>query len=376
MSKTKILFISHDASRTGAPTSLLHIIKYLKSKLDLEVTTLFKVDGPLSMEFRKEGEVLIWPTHVPTPFHRRVINRILKSHQRKQHNFIDKIKRSNYDLIYANTAATSDLVALFEDKQIPCFMHVHELNVIIKSFCGEEAFNKASKKIDRFFAVSGLVEKMLINDFIIPKNKITKVYEPVPYDRSFSIENKNQNDSFTVVGCGTLDWRKGPDIFLTIARQLFLTAPDSKINFIWVGGNLHSHDYLVLENDIRLAQLQNKVSFTGEMSNPVDVFKQARCFLLTSREDPFPLVCLENANVGNPIICFKQTTGMSEVINENNGFCADYLDIGAVVAELLKMSTDYAYYNNKSENIRLLAEKFSPDIVVRPILNEISRVLN
>ena len=64
----------------------------------------------------------------------------------------------------------------------------------------------------------------------------------------------------------------------------------------------------------------------------------ADVFVLTSREDPYPLACLEAATLGKPIVCFEQAGGMPEFVEKDCGTVVPFLrpDLLAVaVQELL-----------------------------------------
>jgi hypothetical protein len=56
--RRKILFISHDASLTGAPRELLYIVKYI-DKAKFEPVVILGKDGPLRQEFEKHAEVIV-----------------------------------------------------------------------------------------------------------------------------------------------------------------------------------------------------------------------------------------------------------------------------------------------------------------------------
>ena len=49
--KNKILFITHEASRTGAPMVILHLIKWLQTNSDYCIDLLSLKGGELSDEF-------------------------------------------------------------------------------------------------------------------------------------------------------------------------------------------------------------------------------------------------------------------------------------------------------------------------------------
>jgi glycosyltransferase involved in cell wall biosynthesis len=83
-------------------------------------------------------------------------------------------------------------------------------------------------------------------------------------------------------------------------------------------------------HDVRQAGLNGRVSFIGTRCNPVDYFAAFDVFLLPSREDPFPLVCLEAAAVSNPIICFDNAGGMPEFVGDDCGAVVPYLDLNAM----------------------------------------------
>jgi len=42
-----------------------------------------------------------------------------------------------------------------------------------------------------------------------------------------------------VLGCGTTDWRKGPDLFVEVAAQL-CTGHTQSVQFLWVGGQTNA----------------------------------------------------------------------------------------------------------------------------------------
>lgn len=63
--RNKILFISHDATRTGAPILLLNLLKLLKNfSEDFTFNTIIKNGGNtydvLSEEFEEACETIVW----------------------------------------------------------------------------------------------------------------------------------------------------------------------------------------------------------------------------------------------------------------------------------------------------------------------------
>src|SRR4051794_39912860 len=56
-----VLFVSHDATRTGAPIVLLHLLRWLRANTDIDPTVLLTGDGPLATEFEAVGATVMLP---------------------------------------------------------------------------------------------------------------------------------------------------------------------------------------------------------------------------------------------------------------------------------------------------------------------------
>ncbi|MDQ3814798.1 MAG: glycosyltransferase family 4 protein, partial [Armatimonadota bacterium] len=98
-------------------------------------------------------------------------------------------------------------------------------------------------------------------------------------------------------------------------------------------------DFDALWADVMQADLTPYVQFLGARPNPLDYFAAFDVFALVSREDPFPVVNLEAALVGKPIVCFDGGGGAREFVEDDCGFIVPYLDIenmASKVEELLK----------------------------------------
>lgn len=89
--------------------------------------------------------------------------------------------------------------------------------------------------------------------------------------------------------------------------------------------------------DVKNLGLQEYVRFLGVQPNPLDYFAACDVFTLVSREDPFPLVCLEAASVGKPIVCFDGAGGEKEFVEDDCGFVVPYLDIEAMATKVISL---------------------------------------
>ena len=99
-------------------------------------------------------------------------------------------------------------------------------------------------------------------------------------------------------------------------------------------------DYYKISHDIKKAGLEQYVHFCGHVANPLDYFAASDLFALVSREDPYPLVCLEAAMLGKPILCFANAGGMPEFVENDAGFVVPYLDIDAMADKVTEFIKD------------------------------------
>ena len=152
-------------------------------------------------------------------------------------------------------------------------------------------------------------------------------------------ELKLPEDAFIVGSSGTRHWRKGPDLFIELARSVRnkLGAP---IHFVWIGGG-DKEQRCAVDRDIAKAGLGTNVHFLEAKTNPLDYFADFDVFALTSREDPFPLVCLEVASLGKPILCFDKAGGEPEFVEKDCGFVVPSLDVDAMADRVIEL------YNNR-----------------------------
>ncbi len=137
-------------------------------------------------------------------------------------------------------------------------------------------------------------------------------------------------------GVGTADWRKGPDIFIQVAATVFHSLPQGDILFIWKGVSKNNTDVRRLGHDIDKLGLADKILLEESSAQMPAFYQQLDLLLLTSREDPYPLVVLEAAAAAVPTVCFEKAGGAVEFVEASHGGKAlPYLDIQAMAAEVI-----------------------------------------
>jgi glycosyltransferase involved in cell wall biosynthesis len=341
---TRILFVLHEASRTGAPFTQLHLMRWLKSNTNYEMMLILLYGGDLVAEFQKISEVyIVNKPYVPAGIGKRVYNKVSKLFKSDDELLKELIIKFNPQIIFANTAAIlSYAVKLKYKSDIKIISYLHELEITFYHISKED-FALAAAQVDSFIMGSKTVKHYYENVFLISLDKTHLVYDFIGEQSLITSHKFDIRERYGVTqqqkivgGMASLIWRKGPELFIEVARRVLKTNPET--HFIWVGGKTNSPTYLELKRDVRLLGLNERIIFAGEQVDIQEFYHAFDIFLLTSREDPFPLVCLEAALAYTPVVCFAEAGGMPEFVRDDAGSIVSYLDLDSMaerVCELL-----------------------------------------
>lgn len=343
----QVLFISHDAGRTGAPIILLDFLKWFKTNSRVPFQVLLKRSGELESEFRSLAPVDrfrgLWDGNGPGEVLLSIPGLHGWSERRYQQRLKNKLSRDRIGLVYSNTITNGEVLQFLSTLGCPVITHVHELEYWIHRL-GRKNLEQVRNCTDHYIVVSEAVKRNLVLNHDIPEEKIDIVKGFIPSSARGPEPGVGGNireslnipkDAFVVGGSGAETWRKGKDLFIQTALSVRKRPTEREIHFLWVGGSGQGTELYELEHDIRHGGLSGKVHLVDQVSNPADYYAEFDVFVMTSREDPFPLVNLEAAALGKPIICFDDAGGTPEFIEEDAGFVVPYLDIEAVADKIV-----------------------------------------
>ena len=335
VSAGRILFVSHDAFFAGAQLILLNTVKWLSKNTSLKLKVLFIAGGKLLGEFSKYAE-----THVLT-------NSNNGDELREIEGFMDK----DTNLIYMNSVASGKITKTLSQFNIPVLLHVHELQKSIEVYA-EGYIPDILKYTSHYIACSKAVYKNLNENYKIDTNQINVVHEYVKNEVKAHLSTAAKEElkkklglplnKKLVFGVGLgLFWRKGADIFIDVCNYIKQTQNSEDIMFLWIG------DFVTDEKKqkygawadhykkIEKLGLEKNIQFIGTKNNIRDYLQTGELFLLPSREDPFPLVCLEAADCYLPVVCFADAGGMPEFVQDDAGFVVPFEDTSAMAEKVL-----------------------------------------
>jgi len=350
----KICFISHNATRTGAPIVLLNFLKWFKLNFNNVYFEIWLLeDGELRSEFELLGPCKVMPTN----HSKNVILRILKKVFRfsLQKKFLRNT--DNYDLLFFNTIAS---LRIFKDLEFKGrkIIWIHEQPFSIKMWYLNEALFSNLETFDRVLSVSVDTISWLKQNLIKSNIRVEHIQPFVNINVSKKkLENKKSNE-LIIGGCGLQEWRKGPDYFLKVAKYCSEHLGRDSIKFIWIGAE--GGYSLQLKYEQQKLEITDLVEFIGQVKNPEEYFIKMDLFILTSREDPFPLVVLEAASFGIPIICFN---GVGDIQNFVKVIPENIIPYG--MAEI--MAERICWYVKNREYLLIHGEQFRRELEIHSV---------
>jgi len=108
--------------------------------------------------------------------------------------------------------------------------------------------------------------------------------------------------------------------------------------------------------------LQNRVTFAGNKSNPYPYMKNADLFLLSSQREGFPNVLLEANALGLPIVAFASQGGITEIVKESqNGLTAPFANLEGFAQ---KIREAHSMNFDKKSIIAMTKERYAKESIL------------
>lgn len=338
-----IVFIGCDGRLAGSQVLLLNILEWLHAHTSLELKTILVEGGELVDDYARFGPLIVWKeftSRYPDPEERNT--RLLE-------------ELGHIDLVYGNTFLAAAVYPALEGLGVPFISHIHELEQSFRAYAKPHDIESLHRLTSTYIACSRQVARNLVENHGADEGRMPIVNDFIRKQSTGRTQDRRRtlqriglpDDKFLVVGCGTVYWRKGPDLFVETAIRL-KKMYGHRFRFLWIGEHCWDQDteslristWKVIQDDIRQNGLEGHVLFIGPNPDALEQIRAADVFYLPSREDPFPLVCLEAAKGAVPVVCFEGTGGMPDVISDDAGIVVPLLDTAAAADAINRLRLD------------------------------------
>ena len=381
---SRLQLISHSATQSGAPLILLRLAEWMKANSKFELDFVVRDHGLLSNEFEKIGSVQVPALQKAQP------NRFARLAKRLRRMTGSSVRSTSstptpsnhYDLVYSNTITNGDILEHLQPR-CPVITHVHELEYWIEK-CGARNLELVKCHTDHFIAASYAVRDVLVNRYDINAEKVSVVHEFVrpatfdPSSRRQSIRNQLglTNEDYVVVASGWEFWRKGRDLVPQLMCQINRLVPEKPVHFLWVGNYGTNEEEALLKSDLLKSGQDRYFHQTGHVTNADDYFAAGDVFALLSRDDAFPLVCLEAASLRLPVVCFMDSGGMPEFVEHDCGRVVPYLDLGSMAENIVDLMKNRELRTQLGEMGRgKVVQSFTVEVAGPKILTIINKLI-
>jgi glycosyltransferase involved in cell wall biosynthesis len=337
-----VLVVSHEASRTGAPILSLNIVHELKKKYNV-ITLLLLNGGVIANDFLRTSDIVIGPL----------------SDGRNP-----DLVASGIDQLLALTTVSFAIVNSIESRSVlPALARRFIPTVtLIHEFAPTDSFREAvfwstetifSASVTYENAISECPDLQNCKFPVVPQGRCA--LPSLANEAALRLEEEAKvldtlrpvglsKDTIIILGAGTVEIRKGVDLFIACAAEIFKAWPDAHCRFVWIGSGYdpeHDGTYSVyLADQVRRSGLQERVFFLPATSSIETAYQAADIFLLSPRLDPLPNVAIDAMYHGLPVVCFARATGIADILIEN-GFeevcVAPYFEISQLASKILAL---------------------------------------
>lgn len=318
--KNGMIFISHDATKTGAPLVVLDLCKEY-SKISNNFIIILMSGGELENEFSKLAPVVNLDLPLFSSKELVISNDILA--------LFGILIKKGYTNCISNTVISGFLTPFLNLNTIKTTYLIHEMIDLIKEYNFIEGAKNIINSTSNVIFSSNLVAKPFLEAYGgnerayeiisqgISEKMICKDNQRARKNILAKIGCKNENINI-ILGAGLAQHRKGTDLFLEVIKECAIKDKISNYQFIWLGDKDKYYKKWEKEELPKL-DYRDHIHFIDFVEDPSDYFGAADVFLLTSREDPLPGVGLIALKNNIPLIMFENTGGIQEYITEKNG---------------------------------------------------------
>jgi glycosyltransferase involved in cell wall biosynthesis len=324
-----ILFVSHELSNTGAPRMVLEAAIAVKSDGGFPVVVSPK-DGPLHAEFEK-AQIAI----------------IIDPSAESGHPLFQRFAR-NFDMVVVNTYTQGRLVEhLSKIPMLRTMWWLHEGQGIVGAV--------ASLPREAIKRVSVVCVSEYSRGFI-PRNVDARVLHNGLSDHSQALHEIEATKKFSFLVLGTVEFRKGQDLFVRAVSQLPATVK-SGCDFVIAGRSGGEFDQFMIDLHRNLCGVP-EIDYVGSLTHDeaLQAIIKADVLVCCSRDEAFSLVAIEAASLGRPII-FSDHVGAHEILNEGCSLVFPSEDVAALRDRMLWAYDNQDLMKGMGRNARKVYEK-------------------
>ena len=198
--------------------------------------------------------------------------------------------------------------------------------------------------------------------FNIKDKKILTIHNPVD-EKLLKNQNKYQINSKQIITVGRMDYAKGYEYLIKVAKVVLTKHPDWQWHIYGDGEENYKNKIIDL---IKQNKLENHIILQGNHSDIYDLYQNYSFYVMTSRYEGLPMVLLEAKAKKLPIVSFDINSGPSDIIRDGvDGFLIKSFDCGVMAEKICELIENPDLRQKLSDNAHGNLDKFSKDKIIK-----------
>lgn len=211
---------------------------------------------------------------------------------------------------------------------------------------------RETKALDRLVVLT----KEDMEQWQMTNNNVCQIYNPLPYE---SCEVATLNDK-SIVSVGRLSPQKNYSSLFRAWKLVHQKHPDWQLN-IWGDGELKEQ----LQSEIRVLGIEQSLHLCGRTNNVSKEYLHSSAYVMSSAFEGFPMVLLEAASFGLPLISYACYCGPKDIIeNGKNGFLVNQNDEQGLADAICKIIEDEALRKKMGHMSKKNSQRFSQENIL------------
>ncbi len=363
--KKKVLFLLAAFDKGGIEKVTLDIVNSLDpDKYDITVYTIW-YGG--SCQSKVNSNIKVKPV-----FFKRYVKGIIRLVDILSPKVLYKLFiRGKYDIeIAAGDGGCAKIIAGSGNRNSRKIAWIH-MDVLkrgsrMKEFANRETARAVYEKFDKILCVS----RACMNSFTEKFGEFDDIdvaYNPMPKNEITEKAGEEVNDivfdkeTFNFISVGRLVEQKGFDRLIRVISRLKKDTPETKFKVYVVGEGPEREN---LENMIKEYDLTEDIILLGFKENPYKYIKMADAYVMSSRDEAFPL-CIGEALILHKVAIATDCNGIDEWFMENKYGLMTENNEDALFEGMKKLLLDKELYENYGEKVAEREKLIDFDITLK-----------
>jgi glycosyltransferase involved in cell wall biosynthesis len=356
--KPNILLVSHEASWTGAPILVHNLAREFSKRYNVSIVCVKRNVDLLRQLLEVSTDVLVL----------RDIN--------ITGQVSGFVAERDFKFAIVNSVESRKVLPTLKLAGVPTVALMHEFaSYTLPKTAFTEAITAADYTVfstnltfDSAYETTGLSPTPFVR--VLPQGKCdvpskTEISDVLDKERAklkARLRPPGTENDYLIIGAGTVQIRKGLDLFIEVARKVLASPQGSMARFVWIGPGYDvetdSAYSVYLQDQLRRAGIEDRVTLLPSTPEIEYAYELADAFMLSSRVDPLPNVCIDAMLIGLPIMCFDRASGFPEILRTGGmaeDCVADYLDPADLARRVIALMASPKRYELVSRRMKEIA---------------------